>query len=90
MSFRSPTTYSISKKFAIFQGFTGAKLTKKFIAPEFNYKPKYPIQIALVSAGKEPNPDIFTCLMENGSCIYVKKDGIMKIRKVEVGVGGKQ
>ena len=37
MSFKSPTTYSISKKFAIFQGFTDAKLTKKFIAPEFNY-----------------------------------------------------
>lgn len=36
---------------------------------DFNYKPKYPIQIALVSAGKEPNPDIFTCLMENGSCM---------------------
>ena len=40
MSFKSPTTYSISKKFAIFQGFTDAKLTKKFIAPEFNYKLK--------------------------------------------------
>ena len=69
MSFRSPTTYSRSKKFAIFQGFTDAKLTKKFIAPEFNYKLKYPIQIALVSAGKEPNPDIFTCLVENDSCM---------------------
>ena len=46
-----------------------AKLTKKFIAPEFNYKVKYPIPIALVSAEKEPNPDIFTCLVENDSCM---------------------
>ena len=67
MSFKSPTTYSISKKFAIFEGFTDAKLTMKFIAREFNYEPKYPIQIALVSAGKKPNPNIFTCLLEKDS-----------------------